>query len=336
MKLTFLKKHFIFLRFIGLVTTCFLSLSFSVHADDRISIEIIRSELNNLKSADLKTPEFQKAWHFFTNRDFDSSSFHAYAYLNRKGRDRQLDGYCYYFRGVTLMKKKLFAKAKNSFQKIPKNNALNLLVELNLGEIDLEMDNYQAAIDHFFRAEPQMKEKHLEMGILYHNIGVAYLHIEQLKESEHYLVKAMKIQERNQDTLLLISTYLDLANLYYNQYMDDLAIPYFEKAYIYSTQTNDFDIRQQAAFNMSIVEENRDDLVKALEYRKIYEQWNDSLTDQNKVWELANLEKGLISKQAKTDIELLESKNREQTAQRRLLIIGSITLLAVAVALFLL
>ena len=42
---------------------------------------------------------------------------------------------------------------------------------------------------------------------------------------------------------------------------------------------------------MAIVEENRKNFQKALNYRKKYEQWKDSIKDKNKVYEIAKLEK---------------------------------------------
>ena len=62
--------------------------------------------------------------------------------------------------------------------------------------------------------------------------------------------------------------------------------------------------------NMAAVEENRKNLTLALVYRKEYENWKDSLNDQNKVWAIAELEKKYIVKQKQKEISLLEAKNK--------------------------
>ena len=59
---------------------------------------------------------------------------------------------------------------------------------------------------------------------------------------------------------------------------------------------------------MAVVEENRKNFEKALVYRKEAEKWNDSLTDQNKIWAVAEVEKKFAIKQKQEEIDVLRSK----------------------------
>lgn len=44
---------------------------------------------------------------------------------------------------------------------------------------------------------------------------------------------------------------------------------------------------------MAVVEENRGNYKKAIDYRKEAEDWKDSLNNQNKIWAVADFEKSL-------------------------------------------
>lgn len=78
------------------------------------------------------------------------------------------------------------------------------------------------------------------------------------------MLKSVEKQESEKDTLKLIGSYGGVATMYYDQYKDNQAIPYFKKAYDLSIHVNDFDVKRRAVKNMAVVEENRKDYAKAL------------------------------------------------------------------------
>jgi signal transduction histidine kinase len=164
------------------------------------------------------------------------------------------------------------------------------------------------------------------ISAIYHNLGLCLFHLEEYQKAEAYLYKAYRLQEKEQDTLKLISSSMDIANLYYEQYKDAQAIPYFTRAYQLSKKTKDFELKQNAALNMAIMEENRKNLIASLAYRKEYESWKDSLTNQNKIWALAELEKKFAVRQKQKEVDVLEAENKIKIAERNGLIISSLAL----------
>jgi signal transduction histidine kinase len=125
---------------------------------------------------------------------------------------------------------------------------------------------------------------------------------------------------------------MSLANLYYEQYKDKLAIPYFKKSYELSKKVKDFDLKNNASKNMAVVEENRGNYKKALVYRKEAEQWKDSLNDQNKVWAVADFEKKYAVAQKQKQISILNVENKLKITQRNNLFFASLGLLALLIA----
>lgn len=115
---------------------------------------------------------------------------------------------------------------------------------------------------------------------------------------------------------------MDIANLYYEQYKDKLAIPYFEKAYRLSKKTKDCELKQNSALNMAVMEENRNHLFMALKYRKEYENWKDSLNNQNKIWALSEIEKEYAVSQKEKQISILKTENKLKKVQRNALLLS--------------
>ncbi|WP_430403079.1 sensor histidine kinase [Fluviicola sp.] len=119
---------------------------------------------------------------------------------------------------------------------------------------------------------------------------------------------------------------MDLASIYYEQYQDEKAIVYFEKAYNLSKKHGSIQMKQNAALNMAVVEENRKRVDVALGYRKEYESWNDSLDDQNKIYEVAQIEKRLAVANKQQQVDLLESENKLKQAKVTIYLIAAILL----------
>jgi signal transduction histidine kinase len=158
------------------------------------------------------------------------------------------------------------------------------------------------------------------------------LHLKQFDKSEKFFFKFKEIKEKEKDTINLFWGNTNIANLYYGQYKDQQAIPYFEKAYALSNKINRIDLKYTASKNMSVVEENRGNLKEALVYRKEFDKWKDSLNDQNKVWAVADFEKKFTVAQKQKQIKVLEVENKLKNSQRNWLFFSAMGLLLLLTA----
>jgi signal transduction histidine kinase len=270
---------------------------------------------------------FNKAQSFFIDKKWDSTLVYSMKQLDL-GKIGLLKDYCHYFRGYSFKEKKLLTEAKKEFDKIAGKFKFYYKVRINLGEIALEQNKPELALDYFMPIEKLSEASYdFKKSNALHNIGLCYLHLGKFDKAEMYLFKASKLQEVQADTLLLIGSYMDIATLYYEQFKDNEAIPYFKKAYYLSKKVKSFELKKNATLNMAIVEENRKKFLPALVYRKEYETWMDSLHDQNKVWALAELEKQFAVKQKQKELNVLEIQNKLKIAERNVLFISSILLL---------
>jgi signal transduction histidine kinase len=276
--------------------------------------------------------DYQQALAFFIRNDWDSTLIYTMRQLSNNPGITIAD-YCYYFRGVSFVQKKLFTQAKAAFRNISPHFRFYYAVTINLYETALAQENYAEA-DYYFKAVESLPDSNshgFNKRAFYHNAGIWYLHRNTYDTAARYLFKSIAMQEAAKDTIGLVACCMDIGNLYYSQYKDALAIPWFMRAYRLSKKIQDPEIKSNAAQNMAVVEENRKQYVAALQYRKEYEAWNDSLNDQNKVWAMAEQEKQFALQQKQAEVNSLQTLNQLKTAERNNLIVVA-TFLAILLA----
>jgi signal transduction histidine kinase len=280
--------------------------------------------------------DFKKALSFYLQQEWDSTLIYASKQLNVKTQEKELENYCFFFRGYSFQQKKMFEESKQEFNKITYRFQFYDVTKMYLGELALEQKNFKKAITYFKEIEKLDLESlfGIKRSIIFNNIGTSYLHLKDYSKSELYLGKAVKLQEKEGDPKKLVMAYGNVANLYYIQYKDDQAISYFQKAYKLSKEVQDFDVKRRATKNMAVVEENRKDFQKALKYRKEYEQWKDSLNDQNRIYETAQLEKKIAVAQKQKEVNVLEAENKLKEEQNKVFLYTGILLFVLLIILF--
>lgn len=282
-----------------------------------------------LKTLNRKYPasNFNKASHFFQQKNWDSTLVYSMKQLQIQPY-RELNPYCHYFRGMSFWQKQLPDKALEEFRKISPEFRFYYKIILQSGNISLEKGDFQQALSFYNRMETLLRQKKIvvDSGSLYHNIGLCHVHLGAYSLAEKYLQKAEHVLKKNGDQKGLVTTYMDLGNLYYEQYRDQEAIPFFQKAYAAAQSLDDPELKQNSALNMAVVEENRNNASQALRYRKEYESWRDSLNDQNKVWAIADLEKKIALTQKQELVNELKTKNALKIAERNTFLYSSILL----------
>ncbi len=320
----------------GVFSTLLLFVCFSGFAQKNEAADNLNTKVKNAQASHIRNIEFVKTSTFFLEHQWDSLIYATYKQLDTEKNPELID-YLHFYRGVAFWNKQVFEQAYTELALVTEDFKLHSYVLLYFGAIRLEQQQFRKSLSYFQRllelGNGKLQKSHQTQ--VYHNIGLCYLHLEQFDSAEQYLKQSTALYELQNDTLELIGAYGDLAGLYYEQYKDELAIPYFEKAYELSGNTRDFLLRQNTALNMAIVEENREEYGQALVYRKQYEQWRDSLNDQSRVWELAQIEKKLAIEQKERQVQALKADSALQKAERnRSLILAAALLLLLVVGAF--
>ncbi|MDY0780295.1 tetratricopeptide repeat-containing sensor histidine kinase [Tenacibaculum sp. IB213877] len=276
----------------------------------------------------------KKVLFFFQNKNWDSVLVYSAKQITKQNQNPIIVDYCHFFRGFSFKQKKIFNEAEKEFNLISKNFNYQGIKKMFLAEIALEQNQFKKAVMGFEEVltfSNSKEEQLIDKNSIIHNLGLSYLHLKKFKEAESYLIESLEFYKNRKDTLELVGCYGDLATLYYEQYKDDLAIPFFEKAYQLAKKTNNFNLRRSTSKNMSVVEENRKDFEKALKYRKEAEIWKDSLNNQNKIYAVAQKEKEFAVQQKQNEVDILQVQNELKETQRNIFLYSAIGLLALLV-----
>lgn len=304
--------------------------SYFIFSQEKTENFLFDTVISRKANENKKKLPFYKAAVFFVDKEWDSTLVYTTKALDFYHNNDALESYSHYLRGYSFKHKKLFKEAQKEFKKIPSQFEFYNLVKFRLGEVALELNQFEEAIIHYKKLIdlPDIDYQYFEKSTVFHNLGLCYHHLGEFEKAEPFLVKNLKLEEEQKDTIGLIGAYGNVANVYYEQYKDNLAIHYFEKAYQLSKKTKNFDKRRRTALNMAVVEENRKDFKKALVYRKEYEKWKDSLNDQNKIWEVAQIEKEFAVKQKQKEVSLLQAENKAKIVERNGLLYSALILLS--------
>ena len=315
---------------IKILLPCFLFVNFLLISQDNnlennLFYELVRKETNKYQN----NPFFNKASIFFYQKNWDSTLIYSTKALKFNKPNKFLRDYCLLFRGRSLQKKGLLNDALKELNQISESFKFRKAISAHIGEIKLHQKKYKEAITYleFSIHDSDFKNNYIKKTSINHNLGLCYLHLKKYKKAETFLNQSIKLQEQQKDTLQLIGSYGDIATLYYDQYKDDLAIPFFKKAYQLAKQTISFNSKYITSRNMSTIEENRKNFQKALVYRKEAQQWKDSLNDQNKIYAVAQAEKEFAIKEKQKEVDFLQVQNQLKESERKLFLYSAIGLL---------
>lgn len=273
-----------------------------------------------------------KTVRFAQQENWDSVLVNTQKCLQRVNDQKLLD-FIHYYRAEAFHKKAIFKYALKEFDLVSRNFEFYTMVCFNKGGIFLTQGKYDQALNLFKSIDTtnSKETQTFRIDALFHNIGECYVQLGDFEKGEKFLLRAIEKIEERKDYTSLINAYTNLGNVYYEQYLDEKAITYLEKAYLLSKKYGSIALKQSSANNMAVVEENRKRFDLALNYRKEYESWTDSLNDQNKIYEVAQIEKRLAIEHEKQRVKLLETENKLKQARLNTYLFAALFLLAVII-----
>lgn len=269
---------------------------------------------------------FCKAVDFYIAKEYDScyayssSSLMMATTINEKDFFNCIQGYSAFIKG-------LHKKALLSVSSISESRDYSQIKKYLLGNIHLNLKNYNEAkenIDKWIQRDSTSSKP--VKKVMYHNLALCYIHNKDyIKAKENFANESKFIDVK--DTLALIRFKMDLANVYYNEYLDDDAIPLFQEAYLLAKSFSNVELKQNSSLNMAVVERNRKRYKESVGYYREFIKWKDSLFNRDKIWELTEKDKQLAVAQKESEIALQDEKIKRQRVVQHSLIAGASGLL---------
>ncbi|WP_204336040.1 tetratricopeptide repeat-containing sensor histidine kinase [Leptobacterium flavescens] len=194
----------------------------------------------------------------------------------------------------------------------PVSDSLKNRIILAIGHLQFKQKKLREALESYEMVEnsPSVASDLSLQKALYNNKALLFLYDKKYTDAEAYHFKEIAIDKELKDTVSLAISYMNLGNLYYEQYLDDKAIPLFKKSLELAKTTDNLELKQNSFLNMAVVSEDARDYPNALFYRKNYERLKDSIYNRDKVWELAEQEKqfAISKKQDELDLQKADLK----------------------------
>lgn len=292
--------------------------------------ELIKDDKVKKSVAYKSEVNFNKAYHFFINKKWDSTLAYSKKQLLSRS-NKEISDYCHFFSGYSFVEKKLFKESKSEFNLISNKFIFFPLVKKKLGDVLFELKDFDNAIENYKTAEKVYKEgeQGFEISVVLENLGLCYMQVNKHTKAKENLEKSLAIFKKEKDTMNIVKLYMDFASLYYQQNKHNQAIIYFIKAYRLSKKIDAYEVKWKASKNLSTIEEDRGNFKEALLYRKESERWKDSLNQQSKVWAFAEFEKKytIAIKQKQIDLLKAENENKKNQKKEYLFLIATLSLL---------
>lgn len=258
-------------------------------------------------------------------------------------QDSSLYQYAYFIKAKVLYYKHLYQESIAQYQFLLKSYAKDPViisqVYSNIGEAYLEQGNYTLALQYLMDWQRLflLGADFVSTKNYYHNKALCLFHLEKYPESEALFLKNIELEKQNKDSLGLAISYMNLANQYYNQFLDSKAIPYFKLSLLFAKNAGDLSVLKNAYLNAAVVDENRKLYPSALAYRKQYELLQESSWNRDQVWKLAAQERKFASQLNESKITLLQQEAdlrdaalKVRSRERNTLLIAAIAFLLLA------
>ncbi len=195
----------------------------------------------------------------------------------------------YIVKGDSLVEKRAFTKAINSYQKALDLKPERIITKINevavfnkLGIAYTEIAEYQKALEYFFKYidKDVIKSNDSILSNTYNSIGVDYNHLNQIDQALKFYKKS--IETYGKDSVKIGSVYNNMANIYQTRNDNKTAEGYYKKALFYFDKKDYYKGIVATVMNLGIIEMENQRMETSLEYlnkaKDLAQEKHDTLT----------------------------------------------------------
>jgi signal transduction histidine kinase len=206
----------------------------------------------------------------------------------------------------------------------------------NIGEIYSRQGKYSLALEYLVKSQAiheettyrdGIAEAGLEIGLVYGKQGNTQLGME-------YLQKALKLYEQIGNKSGVAQTLSILASMLLQMGELDEAERFANTSLGFAREVGEIEWMKQASRTLSGIFTQRQNYKKALDYQLLYTTLKDSVTGEESVRKIADLETMLATEKRQAQIELLTKENEIQQLIRNSLAVGLVLVFVLAYVLF--
>lgn len=213
----------------------------------------------------------------------------------------------------------------------------------NMGIVYWKQQNYDKAIEQFYSSMEMRKEAGDKEGIAYSHIGIGVIYEEQnkLDEALESYFASLRICRELNDKVGIGSCYTNIGNVFKKKKQYDKSLEYAKLTLSVAKEIDYKDLIKEAYTNLSEVSMLTSNYQKAYEYQVLLSEIKDSLYNETKSKQLAEVQTKFETEKKEQEIELLNKDKelqRTDLAKQRIItytVIGGLLLMAlVSVVIF--
>ncbi|WP_271406325.1 tetratricopeptide repeat-containing sensor histidine kinase [Tenacibaculum soleae] len=267
-----------------------------------------------------------KAVVFFKEKQYDSCYTYSSKALLLVKKTEEKD-FLNYILAYSAYYKRFFKKSLSSLSLISNDKYYELKKIYLLGNIYVNLKEYDKSIINIKKwISKDTLGKSSQRKAMYHNLGLCYLHKKDYKKTKYFFDKEFSLIKEN-DTSSLVRTKMELANVYYNKYLDDEAIPLYKEAYDLAKLHSNIELKQNSTKNMAVVERNRKNYKESVGYYRELIKWKDSIFSRDRIWQLTEKDKRIAVAQKQQEIAVQDEQIKRQKVVQKGLLFGASGLL---------
>jgi tetratricopeptide (TPR) repeat protein len=182
----------------------------------------------------------------------------------------------------------------------------------NMGIVYWKQLNYDKAIEQFYSSMEMRKEAGDKAGIAYSYIGIGVIYEQQnkLDESLESYFASLRICRELNDKVGIGSCYTNIGNVFKKKKQYDKSLEYAKLTLSTAKEIDYKDLIKEAYANLSEVSKLMNNYQKAYEYQVLLSEIKDSLYNETKSKQLAEVQTKFETEKKEQEIELL-NKDKE-------------------------
>lgn len=206
-----------------------------------------------------------------------------------------------------------------------------------LGQYHLKTKDYKQGLSYFIKVDSASKVGGDDYTVAQNltNIALCYENLKNYSSAKLYYQFAVTEYQRLNMRGDLALGYYNLGAIYWELHQADSAIIYLNQATVLARQSNDL-VRLARSFRfLALIHSKQGKHEKAFIYQQNYSDLSDSILNNEKVRQIAEMQTKYDTEKKEQQIALLDAQNKTKAVQRTRLIISSILLLLLVIAVLL-
>jgi signal transduction histidine kinase/DNA-binding response OmpR family regulator len=205
---------------------------------------------------------------------------------------------------------------------LAKNNQDVASAYMSLGNLGLEIENYDEAYQYLLKSQESYKNSGSDLGVLYNNIAIVHLNKGNYDSAKFYFMRALTLAEEAKHDNMRSTVTSGLGDLYIKLGQNDVAEKYLNISLEAAQDSENKRLVSLAYESLAEFERTRGRYISALKYHDLTDRYKDSVYTEENANRIAMMETRFESEKKDKQISDLNRDSQLQKVRNTYSIIG--------------